>query len=566
VFDNDPVIHSVLMDLTLFQNQETSLSVRFSDSDTSFADLTIAATSNNQDLISDGDLSFSDSEGGEALSLSPLEGQTGEAVITVMVDDGENQTTERFLVTVLNKTPELVLEGGRSVEGWDEMQRLEARTTDAGIGHNLAMSDDGHTAVVRVPPLLRVIGRSPESDTWSRIGGWDINVTEPGYSQIFIEDVSISGDGSAFIVAYRAVKGSGLDTETIGRVAVYQFARSTNAWYRRGQTLGGASEYLTGAVALSSDGKTAVVREDPGHVRIYSYDSIRKMWSPLGQELTEEFSQVFGSDVDISADGRTVIIADTSSSSRTTRYGYARVYHFDDVSKRWKRLGQDMASEEESLFGGKKVSLSADGLTAAVEFRSKSKDEFVQVFGYNILSEMWVPQNLEIGEIFAQRTTNKRLQLELSSDGNSAIVGSLTDERYGNSSGTVAMIRRNPFTGNWSQTGAPIHGDDEDQFGSSVALSATGQIAMAASIPNDWPESPPGFVRTFRLSSVYRFSVVEDETFVANLGVIDDVDIEEGGITYSLSGADAQIFTIDTVGVIRFRNAADFENPAVSKS
>ena len=64
----------------------------------------------------------------------------------------------------------------------------------------------------------------------------------------------------------------------------------------------------------------------------------------------------------------------------------------------------------------------------------------------------------------------------------------------------------------------------------------------------------------FADSALLSVSIAENTTIVANVAAN---DIDNGdGLSYSLSGADAALFTIDSAGNINFITAPDYENPA----
>ncbi|MDV3347094.1 endo-1,4-beta-xylanase [Leptothoe sp. LEGE 181152] len=75
------------------------------------------------------------------------------------------------------------------------------------------------------------------------------------------------------------------------------------------------------------------------------------------------------------------------------------------------------------------------------------------------------------------------------------------------------------------------------------------------------PNQPPAKVApTIQTPSAVTIS--ENGTAVLNINSTDDVDSEEDGLTYRLSGgADAALFSIDKNGVLNFKAAPDFEKP-----
>ena len=88
-------------------NQETTEDVTLEgvtftigDEETPASTLAITATSSNQGLIADDAITITPNGANQTLSLLPSANQSGTAIITVNVSDGENTTQETFVVTV----------------------------------------------------------------------------------------------------------------------------------------------------------------------------------------------------------------------------------------------------------------------------------------------------------------------------------------------------------------------------------------------------------------------------------------------------------------------------------
>ncbi len=70
------------------------------DLETAANDLTVTASSDNQSLVADGDITLSGSGTDRSITLTPVTDQSGTANISITVSDGAAQTTETFLLTV----------------------------------------------------------------------------------------------------------------------------------------------------------------------------------------------------------------------------------------------------------------------------------------------------------------------------------------------------------------------------------------------------------------------------------------------------------------------------------
>lgn len=126
----------------------------------------------------------------------------------------------------------------------------------------------------------------------------------------------------------------------------------------------------------------------------------------------------------------------------------------------------------------------------------------------------------------------------------------------------AALFTIDETTGQVSFVAAPDFENPGDAGGNNVydiivrASDGSNTTDQAVAITvNDLNDNAPVF------SSAAAASVEENQT-AAYTAVATDADAG-ASITYSLSGTDAALFTIDeTTGVVRFRNSPDFENPA----
>ncbi len=120
---------------------------------------------------------------------------------------------------------------------------------------------------------------------------------------------------------------------------------------------------------------------------------------------------------------------------------------------------------------GSSVALSADGNTAIVGGSSDNNNTGA-VWTYTRSGGVWTQLGGKLvgtGGAAAQQGTS----VALSADGNTAIVGGSADT---SGNGAVWVYTRGPS--GWSQQGAKLTGDAGSRFGSSVALSADGNIAL----------------------------------------------------------------------------------------
>lgn len=97
-----PTIESIA-DLLVRRNHTVGpLSFSVGDAETDPANFVVSATSSNQDLFPDANLTLGGDGAQRTITLQPAADASGTATITVTVDDGHDETTMQFTVTVLH--------------------------------------------------------------------------------------------------------------------------------------------------------------------------------------------------------------------------------------------------------------------------------------------------------------------------------------------------------------------------------------------------------------------------------------------------------------------------------
>ena len=134
---NDAPTITTIVDQTIPEDSTTgALPFTVGDVETAVGSLTVTATSNNQTLIPDGNLTLVDLGGGNwTIAAVPALNQSGGPVtITVTVSDGTTTTTETFDVTVTpqNDAPVVAANNGSTVAigGTDVLTAGELQVTD----------------------------------------------------------------------------------------------------------------------------------------------------------------------------------------------------------------------------------------------------------------------------------------------------------------------------------------------------------------------------------------------------------------------------------------------------
>ena len=97
--DDVPMISNIT-DRTTTTTTPVTVNFTVGDVETAAGSLNVTATSNNQNLLPNANLLLGGAGANRTLQATAASGQTGTAVVTVIVSDGVNQTSDTFVVTV----------------------------------------------------------------------------------------------------------------------------------------------------------------------------------------------------------------------------------------------------------------------------------------------------------------------------------------------------------------------------------------------------------------------------------------------------------------------------------
>jgi hypothetical protein len=333
--------------------------------------------------------------------------------------------------------------------------------------------------------------------------------SDPTSTDYFGYSVFLSSDGSTAIVgAYR--EGTSPNTN---QGAAYVFTRTAGTWTQQAKLLASdaASDDRFGiSVALSSDGSTAIVgayQEDTSpnteNGAAYVFTRTAGTWTQQ-QKLTASnaaSTDYFGRSVSLSSDGLTAIIgAYEEDTSPNTDNGAAYVFTLSAGvwSEQQKLTASDAASSDEF---GYSVSLSSDGNTAIVgSYLEETSPNVNQgaAYVFTRTAGVWTEQQKLVASDAASSDWFG-ISVALSSDGNTAIIGAEFEDTSPNSGNGAAYV----FTrtaGTWTQQQKLTASDaaSDDRFGSSVALSSDGNTAIIiANLEDTSPNTENGAAYVF---------------------------------------------------------------------
>lgn len=363
------------------------------------------------------------------------------------------------------------------------------------FGGSVALSSDGTTAIIGASAdedpngvdagSAYVFDASGES--WTQQA--KLTPVDGNADDRFGKSVAVSSDGTTAII------GSSYDGEPNGREAgsAYVFEVSGGSWTQAAKLTpeeGDADDHFGWAVALSSDGTTAIIGasydEDPnggGAGSAYVFEARSGAWTQHAK-LTPDDGNTddhFGWAVAVSSDGTTAVISATDrgdSDGSETRAAYV----FETSSGAWTQEAKLTPDDGDSDdWFGVSVSVSGNGTTAIVG-ASADDDPNGRLAGSAYVFEEngsdWsrqtkiAPDDGDSDDFFGQ-------SVAVSGDGTTTVIGAPTDEDP-NTYGAGSAYVFEASGGSWSQQRklAPGDGDSEDWFGDTIAVSSDGTTVL----------------------------------------------------------------------------------------
>ena len=330
----------------------------------------------------------------------------------------------------------------------------------------------------------------PKIEGWSQVGSvlmgpTDTDIIEFGYA------ISMSADGSRIAIG---LPGFGeKDQRSMGSVFIMDYKGTE--WLKTHQIDGPGIDAEAGkALALSQDGKRVAIsapswENSRGQVQVYE-DNQNGKWSLVANTLTGEKvnGSMFGSSLGFSADGNILAVGDKLAHSNKGVPNVGSVHVFEVFENKWTQMGDGIFGQIEGNIFGWSLSLSGDGKRfAASALGADGLAGSVHTFDYEAGIQSW----LQVGSATLDGETEREnfgASVTLASDGATLAVGSngYTASGKGIGVGRVTIYGFDEGMLEWSPIGEPIEGSARfDSFGTSVALSKTGNIVAIGGPEND---------------------------------------------------------------------------------
>ena len=312
---------------------------------------------------------------------------------------------------------------------------------------------------------------------------------QSGYS------VAMSADGSRIAIGAPYNDDNGNDA---GHVRIYTWDGTT--WTQTGDDINGetADDQSGYSVAMSADGTRIAIGapyndsngDSAGHVRIYTWNGTT--WTQTGDDINGETAgDQSGYSVAMSADGTRIAIGarynDVDSGNIVNDTGHVRIYSWDGTT--WMQTGDDINGEAEDDRSGYSVAMAANGNRIAIgAIFNNNITGHVRIYTWD--GTTWTQTGADInGEAEEDYSGSS---VALSADGSRIAIGAP-------SNGDTGHVRIYTWDGTtWTQTGADINGEaDGEYLGSSVAMSADGSRIAIGAIGNNDNGGNAGQVRIY---------------------------------------------------------------------
>ena len=306
----------------------------------------------------------------------------------------------------------------------------------------------------------------------------------------FSVDLDFQGDTLAVGTPdYRSVD-DGIE-RTSGRVAVFDFG--ADGWVKVQEIEGSNDSRFGSSVQLSADGETLIIgvpRDDLGagsmSGAVYRYVKIDGVFAVEGNPIAGKSSyEYFGESVSISADANFLVAgAKWADSSSMQNVGAARIYEWD--GEQWLEKADLTRNAGDSRFGYS-VSISDDGAVVAVGSPYKPGEDLLDNAGevslFRRSGNVWAAKGTPItGNLSDQKFG---WAIDLNENGNQIAIGAYGMGSSGDLSGGAWVYAWSDEANDWLQLGATIEGELRSETGWSVALSRDGSILLVGSTRAD---------------------------------------------------------------------------------
>lgn len=357
-------------------------------------------------------------------------------------------------------------------------------------GNALAMSRDGLVMAVGAPYTNNNTG-SVRTFRWSGSTWTQTGILSGNaVSESFGTDVSLSSDGNVMAV------GSPNASNGVGYTRVYQWDGSQ--WSTKGDELTGVvtDDFFGCSVSISSDGNVIAIgaygNDSPGDSagQVMIFEWAVNVWNRKGVSIDgEDTDDRAGTSVSLNADGTIVAIGAPRYNVDTDKAGYVRVYQW--TNGQWQKRRGSIEGPSDNSANGESLALddTGDVLVIGAPWHNSSNGN-VRVF---VWTDQWTQRGTDIN---GDNGDNYGKSVSISADGNTIAIGAGWNDTAASNAGMVQILDWKNNT--WEQRGGSIYGKAaSDYAGNAIAMDGTGNLVAIGAPKADGGGSSSGQVRVF---------------------------------------------------------------------
>jgi len=249
----------------------------------------------------------------------------------------------------------------------------------------------------------------------------------------------------------------------------------------------GSSLSISGSRALAGTADEDILGQNSGAARIFGYDSASGTWLKEAKLIASDSSNgdYFGYSVSILGDK--AIVGAPFDDDYGPDSGSAYVFSYDSVSGTWYEEAKLIASDGEALDEfGRSVSISGTcALVGAYRGNGIVSDSgAAYLFRYDSVSGTWQEEAI----LFASDGADSdRFGASVALYDDWALVGAVSDDDYGVSSGSAYIFAYDSVSGTWREEAKLLASDGAawDYFGESVAIHGDKALIGSSGSGND---------------------------------------------------------------------------------
>jgi hypothetical protein len=312
---------------------------------------------------------------------------------------------------------------------------------------------------------------------------------EIAYSN-FGYEIAMSGNGKRIITSSTKSEKCG---NNCGDIKIYELRN--NKWEQLGKTVIGENpgDYFGSSVDISFDGSRIIVSSPNNDINGYIsglvkvYEFINNQWEQVGQNLSGQSKDMFGSIVKISKTGNQIAISCPFSQNDD----FIRIYEY--INKKWVIKGQDILDSSQSEYFGASISLDSSGNRIAISCLNPNTFGYVRIFDFK--NNRWIQNGKDIKSNKAKDSFG--FSVSLSEEGNVLAIGAPEGNNFDSEQNGFVNIYEQKDK-DWKQIGNSLYGENRyDLFGQAIKISSNGKLLIASSIFSDINGANSGQFRVF---------------------------------------------------------------------